>query len=51
MTAAIKAEVKELLERGTFKVVLEEDVLNDANNLICLFVLAIKSTEDGKENI
>jgi len=48
MTAAKQAEVRDLLRRGTFKVILREDVPSDANVLPGRFVLAIKSTEDGK---
>lgn len=48
MLAARQAEIKNLLKRGTFKVVLTEDVPKDANVLPGRFVLAIKSTIDNK---
>ena len=48
MIAAIKKEVKGLFERGTFKVILKEEIPKDANVLGARFVLAIKSTIDGK---
>lgn len=38
-----------MLKRGTFKVVLCEDVSNDANILPGRLVLNIKSTEDGQK--
>eukprot|EP00171_Calliarthron_tuberculosum_P023641 IDg23641t1 len=47
MTAAKKSEIAGLLSRGTFKVILREEVPPDANVLPGRFVLAIKSTEDG----
>ena len=47
MTAAKKAEIRNLLERGTFKVVIKKDVPPNANVLPGRFVLAIKSTEDN----
>ena len=47
MTEAVKKEVKGLFERGTFKVILREEVPADANVLPGRFPLAIKSTEDG----
>eukprot|EP00171_Calliarthron_tuberculosum_P022290 IDg22290t1 len=48
MTEAKRAEIRELLERKTFKVILREEVPPNANILPGRFVLAIKSTEDGK---
>eukprot|EP00171_Calliarthron_tuberculosum_P023469 IDg23469t1 len=48
MSDAKKKEVRGLLERGTFKLILHEEVPSDANVLPGRFVLAIKSTEDGK---
>ena len=50
MNAAKKAEIKNLLERGTFKVILKEELPPDGNVLPGRFVLAIKSTDDGKIN-
>ena len=48
MTAAKKAEIKSLLDRGTFKVILQEELPPDGHILPGRFVLAIKSTDDGK---
>ena len=48
MTAAKKAEIRSLLERKTFKVILKEELPTNGNILPGRFVLAIKSTEDGK---
>ena len=50
MTEAKKTEIKGSLERGTFKVILREEVPPDGNALPGRFVLTIKSTEDGEEN-
>ena len=48
MTEAKRQEIKNLLKRGTFKVLLREDIPRNANVLPGRFVLAFKSTEDGK---
>ena len=48
MTATKKKEIRNLLERGTFKVILKEDIPTDANVLPGGVVLAIKSAEDGE---
>lgn len=48
MGEANKAEIRNLLERGTFKVVMKEDIALNANALPGCFVLQIKSTEDDK---
>ena len=48
MTEAKKTEIRNLPERGTFKVILKQDIPSDANILPVRFVLAIKSTEDGE---
>lgn len=45
-----RKEVKGLIERRTFKVILKEGVPRGANNLLARFVFAIKSTEDRKIN-
>eukprot|EP00171_Calliarthron_tuberculosum_P017318 IDg17318t1 len=45
---AKKKEIRVLLERGTFKLILYEEALFDANFLPGRLVLAINSTEDGK---
>ena len=37
-----------MLERGTFRVILKEDISNDANFLGARFILVIKSNVDGK---
>ena len=47
VTAAKKAEIRNLLKRGTFKVVIKKDVLPNANVLPGCFVMAIKSKEDN----
>lgn len=49
MSVAKKAEIKNLIDRGTFKTILREDITKDGNVLPGRFVLNIKSTEDGKE--
>ena len=41
-------EIKNLLERGTFKIIFREDILPDGNVLPGRFVPNIKSTEDGE---
>ena len=43
---ARRKEIKSLLERGTFKVIVRQEVPPDGNVLPGRFVLAIKSTED-----
>ena len=48
MNEARRKEIKTLLERGTFKEILREEIPPDGNILPGRFVLAIKSTEDGK---
>eukprot|EP00171_Calliarthron_tuberculosum_P023324 IDg23324t1 len=48
MSEAKRKEIRGLLERGTFKVILKEDVPADANVLPGRLILAIKSTEDGQ---
>lgn len=48
MGAAVRKEIKGLLDRGTFKVILREEVPPDANVLPGRFVLAIKSSIDGE---
>ena len=48
MAKAIQDEVKDLPRRGTFKVILKKEILEDANILTARYVLAIKSTIDGK---
>ena len=47
MHAAMMSEVRDLLKRGTFKVILREDLPDGANALTARFVLAIKSDADG----
>ena len=42
-----REEIKRLLDRGTFKVILTKDVSKDGNLLPGRFVLAIKSSEDS----
>ena len=48
MKDAISSEVRDLLKRGTFKVLLGEELPDGANALTACFVLAIKSNSDGK---
>lgn len=48
MMKAKKKEIANLMERGTFRVILKEDIPRDGNVLPGRFVLAIKSTEDGE---
>ena len=48
MTEAKKKEIRNLLERGTFKVILKQDIPSDAQILPGRFVLATKCTEDGE---
>lgn len=43
-----KKEIANLLARGTFKVILRKEVPPNGNVLPGLFVLAIRSTEDGE---
>ena len=47
MDKAKSEEIKSLLDRGTFKVILTDDVPKDGNVLPSTFVLATKSSEDG----
>ena len=48
MTDAKKQEIRNLLERGTFKVILKEEIPSDANVVPGRFVLTIKSSLDKK---
>ena len=48
MREAIMSEVQDLLRRGTFKVILKEELPDGANALTVRFVLAIKSNANGK---
>ena len=48
MKDAISNEVRDLLRRGTFKVILKEELSDGANALTARFVLAIKSNADGQ---
>ncbi len=48
MHEAIKCEVRELLQRSTFKVVVKEELPDGANALTARFVLEIKSNSVGK---
>ena len=47
MRSAIRTEIRDLLRRGTFKVILNEKLPDGANALTARFVLAIKSSADG----
>ena len=48
MKSVIKEEVRDLLQRGTFKVMLKEELPDGANALTARFVSAIKSNADGQ---
>ena len=48
MDADKRKEIRNLLDRGTFKDILREDIPSDGNVLPGRFDLAIKSTEDGE---
>ena len=48
MSEAKRKEIKGLLDRGTFRIILGEDIPPDGNVLPGRFVLAVKSTEDGQ---
>ena len=48
MRQAVLDEVKDLLKRSTFKVILQEELPDGANALTARFVLAINSNTDGK---
>ena len=47
MKTAMLNEIKDLLHRGTFKVIFEEELPDGANDLTARFVLAIKSNAHG----
>ena len=47
MRTAIQHEVKDLIQRGTFKVKQKKDLPHRANALNARFVLGIKSDADG----
>ena len=47
MKNAISSEVRDLLRRGTFKVILKEELPDGANALTARFVLAIISNADS----
>ena len=48
MDEAKKKEIRNLLQRGTFKIILKEEAPPDAEVLPGRFVRAIKSSLDGK---
>lgn len=48
MTEAKRREIQNLLDRGTFKVNLREEIPKDGNVLPVIFVLALKSSVDGQ---
>lgn len=50
MREAKHQEIKNFLDRGTFKVVLRGKIPKDANVLPRTLVLALKYTEDGEIN-
>lgn len=47
MQDAKKTEIRNLLKRETFKIILKEDMPRDNNELPGRFILAIKSNRDG----
>lgn len=47
MSEAKRSEIRILLSRGTFKVILKEDIQRNGNVLLGRVVLALKSTIDG----
>ena len=49
MTDAKRKEIKGLLERGTFRIVLKEDIPKGANRLRARYVLSIKDSNTEKE--
>ena len=48
---AKQKELEGLIGRGTFKLVLREEIESDPNIVPSRFVLAIKHLEDGKEHL
>ena len=48
MSQVERDEIRKLLDRGTFGVILREEVPPDGNVLTCRFSLPIKSAEDGQ---
>ncbi len=50
MREARRTEIKDLLDRWAFNVILREEVPDGSNVLAARFLLTIKSTEDGKIN-
>lgn len=46
MSDAKKKEIASLLQRGVFKVILREDIIEDGSVLLGRIVLALKSSED-----
>ena len=50
MSQAKRDEIKRLLQRGTFSIILREEVPKDANILPDRLFLALKSADDGQVN-
>ena len=48
MRRAVMSQMRDLLKRGTFKIMLDEELRDWANALTARFVLAIKSNADGE---
>ena len=48
MLNEIHNEIRDLIKRGTFKMLMREELPDGANALTARFVLAIKSTTDGQ---
>ena len=51
MLKPIYEEIRDLLRRGTFKIISREEVLDGAYVLTARFVLAIKSKKNGSARI
>ena len=49
MTEARYAEIRDLINRGTFRSVLRAELPDGANLITARYVLAIKSDEDKEE--
>ena len=50
MNEAIRAEVSNLAERGTFKVMRTSELRDDANLLTARFIMAIKTDAQARES-
>ena len=50
MVAAKNSEIRDLIRRGTFKMIFKEEIPSRANVLTAWFALSIKCTVDGRSN-